>query len=111
MRRKRTRWTPEMDEFLVKKRGEKMSFERIAIILDVPRIMASKRYRALCPDAPKPTSRNRKHSQETRNTVVTMRQQGYSFPYIAALVNLRHGQVQGIWNTWRYYHQPRRVAA
>ena len=112
IKRWRVRWTPEMDEYLVKKRLEGMAFHRIGAVVGVSRSAAQVRFKKLVPNAGYVyVPHVRVYDYQTREAVVAMKMRGLTLRQISNKMGLRVTQVHGIWNHWRDYESPRRSAA
>lgn len=111
--KKRTTWTPLMDEYLFKKRMKGESFTSIASSLGVTRRAAHVRFRRVFGDKLPPgmTRRVSKHSWQTKAAVVEMKQGGKRLKEIAAELGLNTNQVHGIWWYWRQHHTAVQEAA
>lgn len=113
MKKRPTRWTELMDEYLFKKARAGEPFHVIASGLGVSRAAAWSHYVAACEQrgiSPYRIKR-RAHSDETRAKVIAMRMRGISSLEIARATGLRLNQVTGIWNTWRDRDQYRSQVA
>lgn len=106
------RWTPLMDEYLLKKRLKGESFRAIGAGIGVSEKAARQRFVRRFPNVKQPTyiPHVRVHSFETRAAVIEMKQKGASHKQIARELNIRTWQVCGIWNHWRDYILPRATA-
>lgn len=111
--RKRTHWSPLMDEYLMKKRAQGETFKEIAMVLGVTRAGATLRYRVVCAEnrIPRYKWSPAKHSHELRERVVSLKLSGKKLTEVAAIVGVQVNQATGIWNRWRDAQQQERHAA